>query len=131
MHGRPEYLEGFRAAVNPLPEHAYFDGWVGDRTEELIRRHPAEQPLFLFVGLPNPHIPFDAPEPYASMYDPAALPLPADVRHGTGEQAAAAPWLQAPRPQGELRRPGRGGAAPRDRALLRQHLAWWTPRWER
>jgi arylsulfatase len=76
MHGRPEYLEGFRAAVNPLPEPAYFDGWVGDRTVELIHRHPAERPLFLFVGLPNPHIPFDAPEPYASMYDPAALPLP-------------------------------------------------------
>ena len=76
MHGRPEYLEGFRAAVNPLPEPAYFDGWVGDRTVELIGRHPVEQPLFLFVGLPNPHIPFDAPEPYASMYDPDALPLP-------------------------------------------------------
>ncbi|MDE0218436.1 MAG: sulfatase-like hydrolase/transferase [Spirochaetaceae bacterium] len=82
MHGRPEYLEGFRAAVNPLPEHAYFDGWVGDRTVELIRRHPAEQPLFLFMGLPNPHIPFDAPEPYASMYDPESLPLPPTF--GTG-----------------------------------------------
>ena len=82
MHGRPEYLEGFRAAVNPLPEHAYFDGWVGDRTMELIRRHPAKQPLFLFMGLPNPHIPFDAPEPYASMYDPESLPLPPTFRAG-------------------------------------------------
>ena len=57
MHGRPEYLEGFRAAVNPLPEDAYFDGWVGDRTTELIERHPVEHPLFLFMGLPTPHIP--------------------------------------------------------------------------
>ena len=100
MHGRPEYLEGFRAAVNPLPEHAYFDGWVGDRTVELIRRHPAEQPLFLFMGLPNPHIPFDAPEPYASMYDADSLPLPPHVRDGAFQQAAAAPRLQALRPQG-------------------------------
>jgi arylsulfatase A-like enzyme len=30
----------------------------------------------MFVGFPNPHIPFDAPEPYASMYDPASVLIP-------------------------------------------------------
>ena len=30
----------------------------------------------MFVGLPNPHNPFEPPEPYASMYDPADMPVP-------------------------------------------------------
>jgi arylsulfatase A-like enzyme len=35
-----------------------------------------DQPFFMFVGFPNPHNPFEPPEPYASMYDPDEIPLP-------------------------------------------------------
>ena len=35
-----------------------------------------EQPLFLWVSFCNPHFPFDPPEPYDTLYDPAEVPLP-------------------------------------------------------
>jgi arylsulfatase A-like enzyme len=35
------------------------------------------RPLFLVVSFPHPHAPYDPPEPYASMYDPADSILPA------------------------------------------------------
>ena len=58
------------------PKEAYIDTWVGDRAVEYIQNQPEENPFFMFIGFPNPHIPFDAPEPYASMYNPADVPLP-------------------------------------------------------
>ena len=61
---RERYRENFQAVVSPLPLEAYYDVWAGDRTVE-------DQALSRFVGFPNPHNPFEPPEPYASMYDPA------------------------------------------------------------
>lgn len=76
IHGTQAYWDDFQANVNPIPAQAYIDSWVGDRAVEAIQKQDRDQPLFLFVGLPNPHMPFDCPEPYASMYDPADLPIP-------------------------------------------------------
>jgi arylsulfatase A-like enzyme len=76
IHNTKEYWENFRANVNPMPSEAYIDTWVGDQAVEYIKKQNPNQPFFMFVGFPNPHIPFDAPEPYASMYDPATVPLP-------------------------------------------------------
>jgi arylsulfatase len=35
-----------------------------------------DEPFFLFCSFPDPHHPYAAPEPYASMYDPADVSLP-------------------------------------------------------
>ena len=67
----PDYRENFQAVVSPLPLEAYYDVWAGDRTVEFIHDQAlSRQPFYLFVGFPNPHNPFEPPEPYASMYDP-------------------------------------------------------------
>ena len=76
IHGTDEYWDDFQANVNPIPAEAFIDSWVGDRAVDVIREQPRDEPFFLFVGLPNPHMPFDCPEPYASMYDPARMPVP-------------------------------------------------------
>ncbi|MCZ6633204.1 MAG: sulfatase-like hydrolase/transferase [bacterium] len=76
IHGTDAYWDNFQANVNPMPKEAYIDTWVGDRAVEYIQNQPEEDPFFMFIGFPNPHIPFDAPEPYASMYNPADVPLP-------------------------------------------------------
>jgi arylsulfatase A-like enzyme len=39
---------------------------------------PKQRPWFMYLSLHSPHDPFDAPEPYANMYDPATVPLPAN-----------------------------------------------------
>lgn len=72
----PAYRKSFQCIVSPLPPDLYIDGWVGNRSVEFIERQPGEEPFFMFVGLPNPHNPFEPPEPYASMYDPADMPVP-------------------------------------------------------
>ncbi len=71
------YRDNFQAVVSPLPVEAYYDCWVGDRSVEFINDQAlARQPFYLFVGFPNPHNPFEVPEPYASLYDPAQMPVP-------------------------------------------------------
>ncbi|NDJ87322.1 MAG: sulfatase-like hydrolase/transferase, partial [Chloroflexi bacterium] len=73
----PEYHETFQAVVSPVPSEAYIDCWVGDQsTAFLLNQAQAKQPFFMFVGFPNPHNPFEPPEPYASLYRPADMPIP-------------------------------------------------------
>ncbi len=72
----PAYRENFQAHVSPLDPEIYVDGWVGNRSAEYLRRQPRDQPFLLFVGFPNPHNPFEPPEPHASMYDPGRMPVP-------------------------------------------------------
>jgi arylsulfatase len=38
-------------------------------------RNP-DQPFFTWLSFPDPHTPYQAPEPYASMIDPSDVPLP-------------------------------------------------------
>ncbi len=73
----PAYRDNFQAVISPIPVEAYFDAWVGDRAVEFIKdQTSANQPFYMFVGLPNPHNPFEPPEPFASLYDPAQMPIP-------------------------------------------------------
>ena len=81
----PAYRENFQAVVSPLPVEAYYDAWVGDRAVEFIHDQTlSRQPFYLFVGFPNPHNPFEPPEPYASMYDPADMTIPASFHSDLG-----------------------------------------------
>jgi arylsulfatase len=38
-------------------------------------KHP-DQPFFLWLSFPDPHTPYQTPEPYASMYRPEDVPIP-------------------------------------------------------
>lgn len=67
-----------RDLVRPSPlglEHHY-DAFVGRTAAATIRDYEPGRPWFCWVGFGGPHEPWDAPEPYASLYDPAALPEP-------------------------------------------------------
>ena len=86
IHETDAYWDNFQANTNPIPAEAFIDSWTGDRAVETIEGQPVDEPFFLFVGLPNPHTPFGCPEPYASMYDPAELPVPDSFRQGLGNK---------------------------------------------
>ena len=64
------------AWASPLPVEEYADSYVGARAVEWLERYDSSAPFLLHVSFGGPHPPFDAPEPYASMYAPAALPDP-------------------------------------------------------
>lgn len=42
----------------------------------LEHQRDPEKPFFTWLSFPDPHTPYQAPEPYASMFDPATVPLP-------------------------------------------------------
>ena len=52
--------------------------WVEREVSEYLRRRRDDRPLFLVISFLHPHAPYDPPEPYASMYDPAASIPPAN-----------------------------------------------------
>jgi arylsulfatase len=75
-HATQEYLDTFQCTVNCIPAEAYFDVWAADQAVTWLENRSSESPFFLFVGFPNPHNPFEPPEPYASLYNPSEMPLP-------------------------------------------------------
>ena len=74
-----DYEERFRVKphmVRPstLPFEWYADVYVGRRAKEYLLEYDRPEPWFCWVSFGGPHEPWDAPEPYASMYDPASMP---------------------------------------------------------
>lgn len=59
-----------------LPSAWHNSTWVGDRTIEFLRQH-RDQPFLAWASFPDPHHPFDAPEPWSRMHHPDEVDLPA------------------------------------------------------
>ena len=72
--------------------------WIERETTAFLRHRDTSRPLFLIVSFPHPHAPYDPPEPYASMFDPADTVLPRDgyeataALHGRFRADLDAPW---------------------------------------
>jgi len=52
----------------------YADVYVGGQARRYLENYNRPQPWFCWVSFGGPHEPWDAPEPYASMYAPDAMP---------------------------------------------------------
>ena len=64
-------------ATTPLPPERCTTGVLGARAAEFVRdRRDADRSWFLWLSFPDPHNPYQAPEPYASMYDPGEVDVP-------------------------------------------------------
>jgi len=72
----PDYHERMGAFEWELPEDTHPDFFVGDMACWWLDTHPVEQPLFLQVGFPGPHPPYDPVPRYAEPYLKRDLPLP-------------------------------------------------------
>lgn len=58
-----------------LPVAWHNSTWIADRAIDYLRRDHT-QPFCLWVSFPDPHHPFDAPEPWASLHRPEEVDLP-------------------------------------------------------
>ena len=57
-----------------LPEELHYTRWTGERTIAQIDKAVSEgKPFFIWSSFQDPHPPYLAPEPWASMYDPQAM----------------------------------------------------------
>ena len=63
---------------SPLPLDLYPDVYVGRRAVSYLRSLGRRQPWFCTISFSGPHEPWDAPEPYASRYDPSRMPPPVE-----------------------------------------------------
>jgi arylsulfatase len=57
--------------VSVIPEEHHGSTWVADRTIDFLCRHARaykDRPFFLWSSWIAPHLPWNAPEPFASMY---------------------------------------------------------------
>ncbi|MEM1183763.1 MAG: sulfatase-like hydrolase/transferase [Planctomycetota bacterium] len=100
-----------------LEDDVYADGRIATEAIRRLRAHgPNDPPFFLAVGFTKPHLPFNAPEKYWAMYDPAELPMPETV-----EWPAGAPDVALKKNRGEMGayEPVPGGRDPLDEELAR------------
>ncbi len=71
----PDYRERLGAFEWLLPEDAHPDNFVGDLACWWIQQHPPASPLFLQIGFPGPHPPYDPTPEFARAYLDRDLPI--------------------------------------------------------
>jgi arylsulfatase len=71
----PDYRERLGAFEWNLPEDLHSDMFVGDMATWWIDSYPRTEPLFLQIGFPGPHPPYDPIPRYAEPYLQKDLPL--------------------------------------------------------
>lgn len=60
--------------TSPLPEADYIDTFIANLAIEYLEQ--IEGPFFAWVSFCTPHNSWDPPQPYDTMYDPEAIPMP-------------------------------------------------------
>ncbi|HYC45646.1 MAG TPA: sulfatase-like hydrolase/transferase [Burkholderiales bacterium] len=75
-----------------LPVAWHNSTWIGDRTIDFLSHHNRDEPFAMWVSFPDPHHPFDCPEPWSRMYDPASMVLP---KHRTKDLERRPWWHKA------------------------------------
>ena len=78
-----------------LPLESYVDTWHGRRVVEWINEYDFDKPVFLFVGFPGPHDPWDAPREAVDLYRDVDIPLPASTQRPEERKGAYGAFLRA------------------------------------
>jgi len=75
-----QYWRSFAGAGTlPFDKDRCTSAVLGARAAEFVRDNAErDEPWMLWLSFPDPHNPYLAPEPYASMYDPATVDIPPD-----------------------------------------------------
>ncbi|MDP0494583.1 MAG: sulfatase-like hydrolase/transferase [Verrucomicrobiota bacterium JB024] len=77
----PEYTTALGAIAWPLEKDLHWDHFVPDMAKWLIDDLD-DKPVFLQIGFPGPHTPYDPPPEYLDLIDESSLPLPPDYDAG-------------------------------------------------
>lgn len=89
------YKQALGAFVWELPEDAHSDMFIGDHAIWWLEERKSPDPLFLQIGFPGPHPPYDPVPRHFERYANANVPLPSVTEEEIARQ---------PRAQAELRR---------------------------
>ena len=72
----PEYETALGAYAWPLEKKYHSDEFTGNLAAAYIDQYTGDAPLFLEVGFPGPHPPYDPPQEYLDMYADTDIPVP-------------------------------------------------------
>jgi len=72
---REHYREALGAFTWDLPEETQSDMFVGETAQWWLQTYPKTEPLFLEIGFPGPHPPYDPSPGYLKPYEDRELPL--------------------------------------------------------
>jgi arylsulfatase len=61
---------------SPLGRDLHYDTYVGQAASDYLKSYQRNQPWFCWVSFGGPHEPWDAPEPYNTMFSPDTMPAP-------------------------------------------------------
>ncbi len=87
----PDYPTSLGSFEWPLEEKYHPDVFVGDMATRFIENRKTDTPLFLQIGFPGPHPPYDPPKRYVDRYEGRNVPIP----HTTDEEKAKQPYPHA------------------------------------
>jgi len=77
QHQLPPLSTAPQTFHSALPSAWHNSSWVGDRTIAYLRDAArADRPFCLWASFPDPHHPFDAPDPWSRMHHPDEIDLP-------------------------------------------------------
>lgn len=72
---RSDYRESLGAFDWELPKDAHSDMFVGSTACQWLEQYPKTEPLFLEIGFPGPHPPYDPTPEYAERYRDKDIPV--------------------------------------------------------
>ena len=74
-HALPPLTDAAQTWNSALPVAFHNSTWIGDRTIDYLREH-RDRPFCAWASFPDPHHPFDAPDPWCYMHHPDDVDLP-------------------------------------------------------
>ena len=80
-----------------LPEAWHTSTWVGNQTIEFLRGHDKSKPFVLWASFPDPHHPFDCPEPWSRLHHPDEV----DISSTHQQDLDRRPWWHRASLEGE------------------------------
>ena len=83
--------------ASALPVAWHSSTWVGDRSIDWLSNRPENEPFCLWVSFPDPHHPFDCPEPWSSLHRPDDVDLPKFLEKDLNKR----PWWHEQSLEGE------------------------------
>lgn len=96
--GFDEYLTGLKHMTDPNPAPfpvecqapyravSHAESWIGGLD--------GDKPFFLWLSFPEPHNPYQVPEPYFDLFPPEALPATLSDRHSLSTRSFKYRWLR-------------------------------------
>ena len=89
---RPDYKDRLGAFTWDLPPAMQSDNFIGDTACWWLETKPVEKPLFMTIGFPGPHPPYDPTPEMAEKYMARDVPVPMVSADELADLAA--PWVE-------------------------------------